>query len=327
LSYNNSYTDAPTTQANSNVSAINAAENEQLLFDQVRDILLQDERVHARHLESELRNLQQNIAHLRDELGSIKEELATVKEDENNPDDLTALVNPLIDYKILELKNSFYENFGEEVKNTVTRSLQESKDDFIEAMYPIIGQMISKYVRETLNTWLDEVSRQMNDVTSWTWWKQRIKAVFTGVDHAKIALNESIVAEVEEVFIIHHESGLLLGSYSRNNTADVDMIAGMLTAIKMFVNDIFAQRSDKSSLDTIEFGEYHILILNFHKYYVATVTNGHLTPNFKEQLNAHLTKFAKTSIPTSIKEVDSRLFEEVSKSLKQSFNDFEQNHA
>lgn len=53
------------------------------------------------------------------------------------------------------------------------------------------------------------------------------------------------------------ESGLLIGSYSRGNIADKDMISGMLTAIKSFVEDAFSKEGQ--DLEDIKFENFNFL--------------------------------------------------------------------
>lgn len=57
------------------------------------------------------------------------------------------------------------------------------------------------------------------------------------------AFRTALPFKVEEVFVIHRESGLLLHHETRDpaSMSDSDLISGMLTAIRDFAQDAFGQ--------------------------------------------------------------------------------------
>ena len=112
-------------------------------------------------------------------------------------------------------------------------------------------------------------------------------------------------------------SGILLADYSplSEDTIDKEMVAGMLTAIKSFVEDAF-QGGDQN-LELIEYELYTIHIQNFYSYYVAAVISGAYSIMFKEVLEDQIIDFAKNHI--SNKELqNSTLF---TKKIKKYFAD------
>src|SRR5258708_18623069 len=72
---------------------------------------------------------------------------------------------------------------------------------------------------------------------------------------------ETLVYGVEQVFLIHKETGLLLKQVSAGGSAvqDADMVSGMLTAIQDFVHDSFSTRRD-DQLETLQVGELTVWI-------------------------------------------------------------------
>lgn len=72
--------------------------------------------------------------------------------------------------------------------------------------------------------------------------------------------------------LIERDSGLLKASFSKTNTIDEEMISGMLTAIKAFVEDAFNQKNQE--LELIDYELYNIHIQSFVNYYVAVVISG-----------------------------------------------------
>ncbi len=296
--------------------------NNKSLFEQLQDILLQEDRNIAERIERKVESIEDDVSGLKEEVNEIKEDVFDIKENIDNPSKLGSKIDPIMQLKILELKQDFYDDvFRHEVELVVKDQLKSSQDEIIEALYPIIGKLIRHYLRLQFDSFLENVNSRLENTFSLKWWGDRMKAAFAGVSQKELIIRESFVTQVQEVFIIHSESGLLLGSYSKNNTADVDLIAGMLTAIKQFVAGTFKTKGE--DLETIEYGDYKILITNFYKYYVATVTSGMVDATFKASLHEHLVQFCDSKVPTNFREIDDRLFEMVSARLKSSFNDFE----
>jgi len=98
------------------------------------------------------------------------------------------------------------------------------------------------------------------------------------------------------MFVIEKDSGILISDYSplSEDTVDKEMVAGMLTAIKSFVEDAF-QGGDQN-LEMIEYELYTIHIQNFYSYYIAAVVSGAYTYMFKEVLEDQIIDFAQNHI-------------------------------
>jgi len=109
-----------------------------------------------------------------------------------------------------------------------------------------------------------------------------------------MVLRNLIKAEIEEVFVIAQHSGMLLGSYSRHNTLDKEMIAGMLTAIKSFVKDAFV--FGKQELETIEYENYELIIKNLESFYIVVVASGVVDEVFKNELDDVLLDFSEVAL-------------------------------
>jgi len=103
-------------------------------------------------------------------------------------------------------------------------------------------------------------------------------------------LQEVFEPVIEEVFVISKDSGLLIGNFSRGNIADKDMVSGMLTAIKAFVEDAFAKEGQ--DLEDIKFETFQISLMSFKTIYIATATSGVLSRDFKEDLSDRLIKMS-----------------------------------
>ncbi|MEL7221706.1 MAG: cell envelope biogenesis protein OmpA, partial [Bacteroidota bacterium] len=169
-------------------------------------------------------------------------------------EDLAQRVDPIIEDHLEELEKNFPDAYIRVVQKLVDDRMRQKQDELINLIYPRLGIMVKKFINNELRLLREKVDRQIRRSPLAFVYKNRNKSS----DEILIDLHG---ATVEEVYVISHESGLLLGSASASETADKDMIAGMLTAIKSFVEDAF-KRTDEE-LRAIQYGNYEIMVQNF----------------------------------------------------------------
>jgi hypothetical protein len=189
-------------------------------------------------------------------------------------------VDPVIDEKIEDLKDNFPKYFGNTITETIKVQIRESQDEVVEALYPIMGKLVKKFIVAEITKLTETINDTINNKFSIS---QILKRLFKGKStDAEDVLQEVFVPIIEEVFVIEKDSGLLAGNYSRGNIADKDMVSGMLTAIKSFVEDAFSKESQ--NLEDIKFETFQLSIQNFKSIYIATATSGVINTEFKEEL-------------------------------------------
>lgn len=129
---------------------------------------------------------------------------------------------------------------------------------------------------------------------SWRGLKWRIEAFRSGKSFGEVVLLHSLLYRVEQVFLIHRETGLLLQHVVAEwaTAQEPDMVSGMLTAIQDFIHDSFrTERED--TLDAVQMGELTLWIEQGPLAVVAGVIRGtppeSLRQSFAEALeNIHL---------------------------------------
>ncbi|WP_124978752.1 cell envelope biogenesis protein OmpA [Nonlabens xiamenensis] len=195
---------------------------------------------------------------------------------------LSEKISPIVQEELEEFAQNIPEQLGPVITKTLKIQIEESKDEVVEALYPILGKMIKKYISNEIKMLSENIEKSTKDVFSLKSLKRKIKSIFSGVSEREIILSESAQAQIEQVYVIEKGSGILLGSYSIKETVDQDMISGMLTAIKAFVEDAF--RETGHDLQSIEYDLYEIHIHSFHKYYIAAAISGTFTETLENQL-------------------------------------------
>ncbi len=218
-----------------------------------------------------------------------KEELEEIRDLLNNYDQLDDKLEPHFQQHIVYLQDNFPQLFRKSLGKALERQIAESKGEIIEALYPIIGKLISRYIRaefEKLSKTIDDAQRDFFSLHNW---KLRLKAFFTGVSYREMVMQKSQRATLEEVFVIENESGLLLGHFSMNNLLDPDMIAGMLTGIKGFVEHALMEGPE--DLESLSYGVHKILVHNAQGVYFANVIDGQVDVDFKTALDKEILSF------------------------------------
>lgn len=167
----------------------------------------------------------------------------------------------------------------------IRRKIREGRDEMVEALYPILGQMVTRAVTEAVRELARAVDARMRYSFTPQAILRRVRARLSGVSEAELALREALPFQVAEVFVIHRETGLLLWHASRDPaaSADTDLISGMLTAIRDFTAEAFG-RERPGELDEIQYGDRRILIEATQLLYLAVVVDGVEPPGFRARL-------------------------------------------
>ncbi len=218
----------------------------------------------------------------RDFAQNILQKLDSLEDTVNTHEKLSEKVNPIIDKKI----DTFVEEIPTKLGPVIADALTKSQDKVVEALFPIIGKMIKKYIQQEIKALSDSINSQVQTTFSIKTWQRKVKAIFTGVSEKEIILSEMNQTSVEQIFVIEKGSGLIISSASKQESIDEDMIAGMLTAIKSFVEDAF--KKDQQSLESIQYELFEIHIQNFTSYYFAVVISGGFDASFKNKLENKL---------------------------------------
>jgi len=80
------------------------------------------------------------------------------------------------------------------------------------------------------------------------------------------------------------------------------MVAGMLTAIKAFVEDAFNQKDQR--LESVSYDQFNIYIQSFQKFYIAVVLSGTMDAQYKSKLDDKLMTFVKDVTKKSLENND-----------------------
>ncbi|MDC7996583.1 cell envelope biogenesis protein OmpA [Gilvibacter sediminis] len=213
---------------------------------------------------------------------AISQRLDTITQTLESKEKLAKKVDPIFEENMEQFVEEIPTRLGPVITKTLKEQIANSKDQVVEALYPILGKMVKRYIQNELALLSENINNKVNNTFTLKGLQRKLKALFTGVKESDIILSELDAPELMEVFVIKKGSGMLLGNYSNQQTLDKDLISGMLTAIKSFVEDAF--QGESQNLEGIDYELYKIQIQNFHSYYMAVVVSGNLTPQFENEI-------------------------------------------
>jgi OOP family OmpA-OmpF porin len=147
------------------------------------------------------------------------------------------------------------------VEEAITASVRRNPRPLADALFPVIGPAIRKAIVHTLASMMESLNRTVEHSLSWRAVQWRWTALRTGKPFAEIVLLNTLQFRVEQVFLVHRETGLLLQHVSSDPGAGqgADQISAMLTAIQDFVRDSF-QAGGGESLDALRVGDLAVII-------------------------------------------------------------------
>lgn len=264
-----------------------------LLMHKLREILLHDDR--------------EALQQLRDEL--------------DNPERLSKKVSPIIDEHINFMKQHFPVEFKNAVNKIVEQKIRDSQQELLNVIYPALGLMIRKYISHQIQLMKEKIEDQIRRTTNATLIWRKIRTSIFGVSESDLMIATAEKPTVEEVFIIERESGLLKGSASLRPAFNRDVVAGMLTAIKAFVEDAFEKESQE--LELVQYGTYQIILHNFGTYYIALAVSGLLSAGEKDRLVTAILEYADNEKTLLIDDENPELERLLSSSLVEKFIDIE----
>ncbi len=172
--------------------------------------------------------------------------------------------------------------------NRIARALQPTIDTALkvsahknpkaiaDAIFPALGPAIRKAISAALAGMVQSFNHILNQSLSWQGLKWRLEALRTRKSFAEVALLHTLVYRVEQIFLIHRHSGLLLQHAVAENIAskDPDLVSGMLTAIQDFVKDSFDTKTGEM-LDTLRMdGDHSVWIEHGPEAVLAAVIRG-----------------------------------------------------
>ncbi|MGH7579020.1 MAG: OmpA family protein, partial [Gemmatimonadales bacterium] len=198
------------------------------------------------------------------------------------------------------------------VEGAIGESVRRNPRRIATAIFPVLGPAIRKAIAEALAGLVASINSALEHSISPRGLRWRLEAWRTGVPYAQIVLKHALVYRVEQVFLIHAETGLLLGHawLPELPASDADLISGMLTAIREFVADSFSRERDAGGLRQFSVGELTVMVEQGPQAVIAAVVRGQAPDTLLVKLQDTLERVhLEYSEPLTTFDGDSEAFE------------------
>ena len=197
-------------------------------------------------------------------------------EDAQLQEALSPIVNAILDTNYDSVKDEMTAHIAPLLGPAIKEQVKNQKDDVVDALYPVMGNMISRYVTKSLEEVFTNINAQVQNGLSYKSLKRKVKAKMQGVSEAELLFNENAFSNIQAIFLIHKDTGIVLAQAQNPNHEinDSDMLASMMTAIRSFVNDWVSQDGESKELGEIDYGGNKIIIEPSNYSYLAVIVEG-----------------------------------------------------
>jgi outer membrane protein OmpA-like peptidoglycan-associated protein len=182
------------------------------------------------------------------------------------------------------------------ISPAIAQEIEENQDKMVDALYPIMGGMVSKYVSQSIKEMIDRINEKIEDGLTFGKYKRKLKSKVTGVSEVELLVEESTQATITALMAIHKESGLLVAEahLEEKELGDAHMVASMASAIKDFINDwIQSHQGQVSEVETLSYGQASLYIESAGSVYIVAFLDAEPDREQRSRINAFFARLIK----------------------------------
>ena len=181
------------------------------------------------------------------------------------------------------------------VTPAISKGIADNKETMIDALYPIMGGMISKYVTQAIKELMETINKKIENGLSFERYKRKAKAKLTGVSETELLLEESSNATISSLFVIQKESSLLIAEAHLEDKEidDAHMVASMASAIKDFINDWAQNNEMGSEVQILSYGNATLYIESAGSVFLVAFLDAEPDYEQRAEINAFFASVLK----------------------------------
>ena len=191
-------------------------------------------------------------------------------------------------------------------------SVERDPQPIADILFPVMGPAIRRAVRQAVASSMDNLNRSVNYGLSWRGVKWRMEAWRSGVSFGEVVLRHTLRYRVEQVLLVHRQTGLPLWHTVAPEVAgddNADLVSSMLTALRQFVGDSFHVDEDEA-LDAFQAGDLTVWAEAGPDALLAAVVRGRPPAKLRERMaDALATIHVKLATAFDVFEGDAKAFE------------------
>ncbi|WP_334060335.1 OmpA family protein [Alteromonas sp. S005] len=181
------------------------------------------------------------------------------------------------------------------VEKSLHRSIEANSEKIVGTLYPLVGTLVRKAVSSFLVEFIERTNALIENSFSPKSISWRFKAWQSGVKYSEYVASQIYQYQVQQLLVIHRETGTLLHSISSDpeKEKDADLISSMLVAINDFVADAFGVTATESEneLGEIKTEDFTLLIKIGPQALLVAAVTGSIPPEVRGKLQQALEEF------------------------------------
>ncbi len=181
------------------------------------------------------------------------------------------------------------------VEKSLHRSIEANSEKIVGTLYPLVGTLVRKAVSSFLVEFVERTNALIENSFSPKSISWRFKAWQSGVKYSEYVASQIYQYQVQQLLVIHRETGTLLHSISSDpeKEKDADLISSMLVAINDFVADAFGVTATESDneLGEIKTEDFTLLIKIGPQALLVAAVTGSIPPEVRGKLQQALEEF------------------------------------
>jgi len=225
-------------------------------------------------------------------LAPEQEQLAEIKRGLDDPGELAQRISGVLPEALI-LRSGQDDRLVAALAPTIEATFKETVEAdpqyLVDLISPVMAPSIRKAIVESIRGMFDSFNRALETSLSWRGIRWRLESLRTGRPFAEIVMMHNLVYQVEQVFLIHKETGLLLQHLESEAAVakDADMVSSMLTAIQDFVRDSFSIDAGEA-LETMQVGEFGVWVEQGSAAVLAAAIRGNPPQTLRTTLREEL---------------------------------------
>lgn len=179
------------------------------------------------------------------------------------------------------------------MEKSIDSSIRKDPNKFAQIIAPVIGPSIRMAVVDYFERMMLAFNRAIENSFSLRGLVWRWEAIRSGRPFSEIVLLHSLLFRVEDIFVIHKNTGILLvhSTSLEKSKKTGDRVAAMLTAIHDFASETFSLNKVEQKLSSIRVGEANLLMEESQDLLIVAAIRGEVPSDFRQKLQKKLIDF------------------------------------
>jgi OOP family OmpA-OmpF porin len=171
------------------------------------------------------------------------------------------------------------------IEESIKASVRRDPRPLVDALFPVIGPAIRKAISSAIRGMVQSLNQIVEYSFSLQGLKWRLEAFRTKKAFGEIVLLHTLAYQVEQVFLIHRNTGLVIQHVVAKEVAaeDPDLVSSMLQAIQDFFQDSFGAGKNEP-LESLRVGDRNLWIEQGPLAVLAAVIRGNPPTDLQEVL-------------------------------------------